>query len=412
MAGLKLPLSFLLLLIFHSLTTHQSISLALMPVTPEQPTSPVEAPIPLPDPFVPAPDSNYPPTFDGYFSVRPFKGIKAAYWPSFDAFPASSIDTAYFTHIYYAFLLPEPETYRLNLTSFDQVKIPEFMHSLRTRNPPVKTLLSIGGGGNDPVVFSKMASTVATRAIFINSTIEVGRRYGFDGVDLDWEFPANDEDMSNLALLYQQWQKAIIAEAKICGKPRLLLTSAVYYASKFVSDEPRSYPADAIRKYVDWVSPMCFDFHGSWENFTGAHSALYDRNSNFSTSFGIGSWIQSGVPPEKIVLGLPLYGKTWNLRDPNVNGIGGPAVGVGPGDGILSYNQIVEFNSHNDEAVVFHGKTVSFYSFAGDSWIGYDDATSIRMKVQYAWSMGLGGYFFWALGQDRDWALSSEGEFI
>ncbi|KAF3446217.1 hypothetical protein FNV43_RR11396 [Rhamnella rubrinervis] len=371
----------------------------------EEPTSPVGAPLPLPNPLVPAPDSNYPPIFD----VLPPKVIKAAYWPSFDAFPASSINTSYFTHIYYAFLLPEPETYRLNLTSFDQVKIPEFMHSIRTQNPPVKTLLSIGGAGNDPVVFSKMASTVSTRAIFINSTIEVARRYGFDGVDIDWEYPANGQDMSNLALLYQEVREAIVNEAKICRKPPLLLTSAVYYASKFMFDEPRSYPADAIRKYVDWVNPMCYDYHGEWENFTGAHSALYDPKSNISTSFGIGSWIQAGVPPEKIVLGLPLYGKTWKLRDPNVNGIGALAVGVGPGNGTLSYNQIVDFNNeHQHAVVVFDAATVSFYSLSGDSWIGYDDTASISWKVQYARSLGLGGYFFWALGQDKDWALSSQ----
>ncbi|KAG2691405.1 hypothetical protein I3760_08G007100 [Carya illinoinensis] len=196
--------------------------------------------------------------------------IKAAYWSSFDAFPASAIDTSYFTHLYSAFLLPEPITYKLNVTQFDQVKIPELMGALGTKNPPVITLLSIGGGGNDPIVFSRMASSWATRKTFIDSTIEVARKYGFHGVDLDWEFPANEEDMSNLALLYKQWQEALVDEARTCGKSHLLLTSAVYYASKF-TDVPRSYPTYAITRYVDWVSPMCFDYHGKWENFTGAH---------------------------------------------------------------------------------------------------------------------------------------------
>lgn len=390
-------LSFLPLLIFHSLVQN-SLCLSTSSSTPPLPT-----PGPYPPTYRPDPDEN------PYVPVRPPKGIQAAYWPSFDAFPASSIDTSHFTHIYYAFLLPEPDTYRLNLTSFDQTKIPEFMDALRTRNPPVKTLLSIGGAGNDPVVFSKMASSLSTRAIFINSTIGIARRYGFDGVDFDWEYPANDDDMSNLALLYKQWRKAIDAEAENCGKPRLLFSSAVYFASRFSPDESRSYPAKAIRKYVDWVNLMCFDYHGSWENFTGAHSALYDPNSNISTSYGIGSWIEAGVPPRKIVMGLPLYGKTWKLQDPNVNGIGAPALGVGPGDGILLYRQIVDFNSEGKGIVVFDGKTVSYYSIVGDSWIGYDDVVSIKSKVQYARSLGLGGYFFWALGQDKDWTLSTLG---
>jgi chitinase len=344
---------------------------------------------------------------------HPSRGIKAAYWPSFDAFPASAIDTSYFTHIYYAFLLPDPITYKLNVTPFDQTKIPDFMGAIRLKNPPVKTLLSTGGGGNDPTVFSKMVSSRATRQTFIDSTIEVARKYGFDGVDLDWEFPANAEDMSNLALLYKQWRAALLDEARTFRKPLLLLTSAVYYASKItLLGEPRSYPVEALRRYVDWISPMCFDYHGSWENFTGAHSALRDHvNSNLSTHFGIGSWIQAGVPAGKLVMGLPLYGRTWKLQEPYVNGIGAPALGVGPGDGgVLDYHQILDFNDENNATVVFDGQTVSYYSFAGDSWIGYDDVQSVRLKIQFARSRQLGGYFFWALGQDKNWTISALGK--
>ncbi|KAJ7966243.1 chitinase-3-like protein 1 [Quillaja saponaria] len=337
-------------------------------------------------------------------------GIQAAYWPSFNEISPSSIDTKYFTHILYAFLLPEIGTYKLDITPIDQTKISEFVDALRTRNPPVKTLLSIGGGGSDPAVFSNMASTKHTREIFINSTVEVARKFGFDGVDLDWEFPANDQDMSNLALLFKEWSIALHNEAKINRRSRLLLTAAVYYASKFtVYGGLRSYPARAINKYMDWVSPMCFDYHGSWENFTGVNAALYDPKSNISTNYGIRSWIQAGVPPEKLVMGLPLYGRTWKLKDPNVNGIGAPAVGVGPGDGssgTMDYYQILDFNNGTRATVVFDRLSVSYYSYVGDSWIGYDDVRSIQKKIRFARTWGLRGYFFWALGKDKDWTLS------
>ncbi|KAK3211448.1 hypothetical protein Dsin_016154 [Dipteronia sinensis] len=375
----------------------------------------IKVPVPAPDFFgsVPtSPDWSYSPIVAPPEPVsapnRRSRGIKAAYWPSFDGFPAASINTSYFTHIYYAFLLPEPETFKLNLTQFDQTKIPEFIDTLRTQNPPVKTLLSIGGGGNDPTVFSRMVSTDETRAIFIKSTIEIARRYGFDGVDLDWEFPADDQDMSNLALLYSQWRKALKFEAKTSQKPRLLLTSAVYFSSKLTDGETRMYPIEAINNYVDWVSPMCFDYHGSWENFTGVHAALY---GNISTSRGLGSWIQDGVRPRKLVMGLPLYGHTWKLQDPNVNGIGAPALGVGPGGGILIYSQIMEFNSGNRAVSRFDIGTASYYSYSGDSWVGYDDVVSVQLKIVYAKLHGLGGYFFWALGQDQNWTLSKQASY-
>ncbi|XP_057504742.1 class V chitinase CHIT5a-like [Actinidia eriantha] len=344
-----------------------------------------------------------------FYLVPLGQGIKAAYWPSFTGFPASSINTSYFTHIYYAFLLPEPATYRLNITSFDLEKLLEFTGTIRSLTPPVKTILSIGGAGNDPNVFSKMASNKSTRDIFINSTIEVARKYRFDGVDLDWEFPANDTDMSNLALLLKQWREALEKEANISRKARLLLTSAVYYASKItLFVVPPTYPGDAIGRYLDWVSPMCFNYHGTWDQVTGEHSALNDPNSNISTSFGIQSWIQVGVPPEKIVMGLPLYGRTWKLQDPNMNEIGSPAVGPGPGDGILIYSQILEFNNQNNATIKFDKLSCSFYSFVGPSWVGYDDVRSVKLKVRFALARSLGGYFFWALGQDLDWAILRE----
>ncbi|CAN6539479.1 unnamed protein product [Malus baccata var. baccata] len=337
------------------------------------------------------------------------KGIRAAYFPSFNSFSPSSIDTQYFTHIYYAFLVPEPTTYKLNVTEFDQARIPEFIRALRTKKPAVTTLLSIGGGGSNSTTFALMASTQATREAFIRSTIQVARKYGFQGLDLDWEFPEDAVEMANLGLLFEQWRKALDNEARVTGKPRLLLTAAVYYAWKFtVYGGPRSYPAAAITKYLDWASPMCFDYHGSWDDFTGMNAALYDSKSNISTHYGIGSWIEAGVPPKKLVMGLPLYGKTWTLKDPKVNGIGAPASGVGPGDGILVYHQIVDFNSRTNATVVFDVESASYYSLSGSTWVGYDGVRSANVKVRFAKSLGLGGYFFWALGQDNGWDISKQ----
>ena len=197
-----------------------------------------------------------------------------------------------------------------------------------------------------------MVSNKKTSAIFTNSSIKVAQKFSFNGLDLDWEFLANKVDMSNLALLFKERQKALVNEAKSSGKPHLLLTSAVYYASKFmVSGEPRSYPNNALCKFVDWVISMCFDFHGSWNNVTGLHSALYDPKRNVSTSYGIRSWIQAGVSPQKLVMGLPLYGRTWKLLDPSINGIGAPTVGVGSRNGTMAYFEILEFDNKTSATV-------------------------------------------------------------
>ncbi|CAK9183167.1 unnamed protein product [Ilex paraguariensis] len=184
MASLKIPLPLFLVVFYTVIDNCASISSAMPPnfLVPSPVSRSISEPVTTSNSHPSAP-------------ILTAQGIKAAYWPSFTGFPASSIDTLYFTHIYYAFLLPDPNTYKLNITPLDQEKLIEFMVALNALNPPVKTLVSIGGGGNDPNVFSKMVSSESTRAIFINSTIEFARKYGFDGVDLDWEFPANDRDM-------------------------------------------------------------------------------------------------------------------------------------------------------------------------------------------------------------------------
>ncbi|KAK9100368.1 hypothetical protein Scep_023798 [Stephania cephalantha] len=284
-----------------------------------------------------------------------------------------------------------------------------FTTTLHKKKPWAKTLLSIGGGGSNSSAFAAIAANPSLRATFIASTINVARTYGFDGLDLDWEFPATQQDMSNLATLFVEWRTAVDKESVTSSRPRLLLSAAVYFASNFfLSSTPRAFPADSINKNLDFVNAMCYDYRGSWDtSATGAHALLYDRTSNISTSYGVGSWIRAGVGSRKVVMGLPLYGRTWQLKDPTAHGIAAPAVGVGPGpEGVLTFREIVDFNGRNNATTVYDADTVSTYSFAGNAWIGYDGVWSVRRKVRYAKAHRLGGYFFWALGYDKEWTLS------
>lgn len=343
-----------------------------------------------------------------YISSQPMKGV---YWPSWaiDNLPPSAIETSLFTHIYYAFLNPNSATFTLDVSNSTALMLLNFTSTLHVKNPPVKTLFSIGGASDGPLVFARMASSSSSRKIFIDSTIEVARNFGFDGIDLDWEFPENPEDMENLGLLLHEWRAAVEADAKHTGQPPLLLSAATYFSVDFfLSRVYRKFPVDSISKNLDWINAMCYDYHGSWDtSATGAHAALFDPRSNISTSYGLRSWIEAGLPRRKLVMGLPLYGKSWTLADPASHGIRAPAVGVGPGDsGILTYSQVETFNKENNVTVVYDMSTVSTYSFVGTSWIGYDDVRSTSTKVRYARGLGIHGYFFWAANGDHKWKIS------
>ncbi|KAL5980524.1 hypothetical protein ACLOJK_028432 [Asimina triloba] len=371
--------------------------------------APISLPIswpPSPSPALPTPS---PPSSS--------HSVKAAYWPAYqsDSFPASAIDTSYFTHLYYAFLLPDQTTYQLLIDPCEDAKLAGFVSTLHSNIPHPKAMLSIGGGGNNATTFALMAANQTSRSAFIDSSIAVARKYGFDGLDLDWEFPHTQAEMDSLGVLFAEWRAALRREAFVTGRRRLLLTSAVYFAVDFFLDTVyRKYPAGSIRQNLDWVNAMCYDYSGPWDPFTtGAPAALYGlKGSNVSTSHGVESWIGAGVPAWKVVMGLPLYGQTWQLKDPNVNGIGSPAVGLGPGNGTLVYSALVDYNVQNNSTVVYDPATVSMYSIAGNAWIGYDDTWSVGSKIDFAGrEKNLRGYFFWALGFDKGWAISKQGTY-
>ncbi|KAG8471920.1 hypothetical protein CXB51_036081 [Gossypium anomalum] len=348
-------------------------------------------------------------------SPYPDDVIKGGYWPSWLAYslPPSSIPTLYFTHVFYAFVGIDASSYGLSITQPDDQWMGNFTATLHAKKPPAQALLAIGGANSGSGIFSNIVSNPDNRAAFIKSTIATARKYGFDGLDIDWEFPNNSTDMSNLDVFFKEWREAVESEASASIKPPLLLSAAVYFASSFFLDLPRTYPTDAIAKYLDFVNPMCFDYHGSWDtSVTGEHALLYDKTSNISTSYGISSWIEAGVPPKKLVMGMPLYGKSWELKHPKNHGIGAPANGVGPGNnGIMLYSDIVKYNDEHYAHVVYDGDTVSEYSYSGTDWICYDGPTSVEKKVEYAKTQNLGGYFFWALGYDMNWTLSGIGRF-
>ncbi|KAJ8753143.1 hypothetical protein K2173_017710 [Erythroxylum novogranatense] len=333
--------------------------------------------------------------------------VRAAYWYSDSGLSISDINSTLFTHLFCAFADLDSQTNEVTISSANQAQFSSFTQTVQQKNPSVRTLLSIGGGGNGSIAddFASMASQASSRATFIDSSISLARTYNFNGLDLDWEYPDSTDKMTNFGLLLTELRAAVANESAQTGNTTLLLSAAVFYSSDYYTID---YPVNSISSGLDWINVMAYDFYGpGWSNVTGPPAALYNPGTTLSGDYGVTSWIQAGLSANKIVLGFPFYGYAWELADANQNGFFATTVGAAlSSDGSVGYAQINDFLAQNNATALYNSTYVSNYCYSGTTWIGYDDTQSISAKVSYAKDKGLLGYFAWQLGTDDNSTLA------
>jgi chitinase len=221
----------------------------------------------------------------------------------------------------------------------------------KRRNRNLKVLLSIGGWTytNTAKHFDGPASTPEGRKQFANSTVQLIKDYGFDGIDIDWEYPQNPGQGEQMLLLLQEIREAMddCAQKLVDGSNQLgfqaktpphFLLSIAAPAGK---SNYQNLPLGRMGAVLDFVNIMGYDFSGAWDANTGHQANLYVSNScpsctPFSVQQVIDDYTNSGIPSEKLVLGMPLYGRAFT----NTTGFGQSFSGVGEGsweNGIWDY---------------------------------------------------------------------------
>lgn len=245
--------------------------------------------------------------------------------------------------------------------------------ALKSQNPQLKVLVSIGGWGSGR--FSEMAANDANRTSFSKDCRRIVDEFGLDGIDIDWEYPtqssanisSSPQDTENFTLLMRDIRKAL-------GKKKLLTMASVGSAD-YVDFK-------SCLQFMDFVNVMAYDMG----NAPLHHSALYCSpiNPNMSSSKAIEKHLAAGVPRDKLVLGMPFYGRG------------------GREDKIL--RDFVRTGYLTSDYQVCWDDTAKVPYIAnkkGELVMGYENTRSLSIKCQYVIDEGLRGAMYWDYESDN-----------
>ncbi len=285
---------------------------------------------------------------------------------------------------------------------------------LKQAHPHLITMISIGGWTLSGE-FSDIALTPSSRDRFARSAIAFMKKYGFDGIDIDWEYPVGGglgsnkvrpQDKQNYTLLLQELRRQLDAAARNDGKK--------YYLSIAAPAGPwniANFELANIAAVCDWINLMAYDLHGDWENSTNHHACLRaPAGDPLSVEAAVATYLAAGVPPEKLVVGVPFYGRGWRGVGPTANGLRQPAAagmpGTYPPDMEWEYRDILNrlatrpgvYKRFWDDTA----KAPWIYAAGenGGTFVTYEDTESLGYKTQFIKDRGLGGIMFWELSSD------------
>jgi chitinase len=287
----------------------------------------------------------------------------------------------------------------------------EKLRLLKQQRPDLKTLISVGGWTWSDK-FSDVALTDASRTAFADSVMAFITQYGFDGVDMDWEYPVGGglstnvkrpEDKTNFTLLMAKLREKLDAQGALDGR-QYLLSFAGASGTFFANNTELS----KLAAYVDFATIMTYDMHGAWPNsLTDFNAPLYTPSENspqykWSCNAAVKLWTNEGFPKNKIIMGIPFYGIKFN----GVTNSGHGLYQTFTSGSSISYDKIVSSYLSNPAFARYgHLDALVPWLFDGSTFISYDDAESVAAKAGYIKDTGLGGAAIWELSQNADGSL-------
>ncbi len=314
---------------------------------------------------------------------------------------------------------------------------------LKKLHPGLKTVISLGGGSATAAqAFATAAGTAVGRKALAASCIDtfivgnVGSDWNgaitapglFDGIDIDWEYPTA-ADAGNFVLLLQEFRNQLSALSATTGKPYSL-----NFNGPAGSQNYKNLNLASAARAVDFITIDGYDYAGPWETTTNEGSPLLDARCNpqhgqkLDVEDTVSAYLSAGVPPSKVLLGVPLYGPGWTGVPNSNHGLYQPSTkpapvpladgtalcadlsGNTPGcdplltPGDATYATLSALASKGYETYFdWQRLAVSLYDSHSATFYTYDDPDTAYLKglyVDFRVPGGLGGAFVWALKDD------------
>ncbi|RYP56698.1 hypothetical protein DL771_011637 [Monosporascus sp. 5C6A] len=336
----------------------------------------------------------------GYFESWAQNRPCNVFWPE-------DIPVGLYTHINFAFATIDPVTFKVGPASQLDIGLYKRLALIKQKDPDLKLYIAIGGWTfNDPgptqTVFSDLAASVPRQKVFIQSLISFMSTYGFDGVDLDWEYPrapdraGREVDYENFPKFMKRLKESLDGASKGIS---ITLPASYWYLQHF--------DIVALAESVSWFNIMSYDLHGTWDKGNEWTGSFLNAHTNLTEiDLALDLLWRNDIDPSQVVLGLGFYGRAFTATSPSCLEPGCTFESGGE-KGKCSREVGILLNSEIDDLVAKHGVKPKLYKKEavkvaawGNQWVAYDDKETFSLKSRYAQKMCLGGLMVWAISHD------------
>lgn len=271
------------------------------------------------------------------------------------------------------------------------------------KHPHIDGVLSIGGWGADG--FSDACLTAEGRRTLADSILSLMDDMGFVGVDIDWEYPgvsgtgivSRPEDVENWYALLTLLREGLDERERLHGREYILSVALGAGDAHINAIDPAR-----LDGLLDQAVVMAYDLCG-FDRMTGHHAGLYPGQGKSGTGAqAVQKLLDGGLGAEKILLGMPAYGRVWRQVSGGGDGLGQRA--DTSGNKTISFDELLRledqgYDRYYDEAAQ------AAYWFNGSTFVSGEDDRSIQYKCSWLAEMGLQGPAVWQYTQDDSGAM-------